>query len=493
LGISGEKMKIHKTLLLKIYEPNKAKREYLDNIIKLYAKTLNFYLEAIKNLGMFYIASLDKKEALTYLEYQTIKTSTHPNPKYPIFDGVQTNIRRSAINKAVGMVKSYLSNLYNWHKNGKDLEHNKPSYPNPKNYTLTYYATDVDFKDILIPRNSKELPSVRIKVLDENNQYKMVNYPVLPYKRFYQRLNDFVEKGWSLKNTATLIKRDNEFYIAILLEKEAKKPKIKKPKYTINVDLNIQRNLATISVNEIDWKNKENKLRGITFINGDITKLTYKRDYLLHLIRIKQRLTGRKPNKEDNKYLWRKINNLNREIALKVAKEIDKIVDSEEWIVDSLGSDSRKVDSDSGIVVVFEKLKGLRANKNKSKKLNRKLNYWLKSRIIDKVKEKGLEKGYKVDDIYPQYTSQRCSKCGTIGERFSPNGSTALFRCQCCGYIVNADVNAVFNQFFIYLSYLLKAGREDGSVVPLGISLKSSSKRRKQSKGSSRKSAVVNV
>jgi len=470
-------MKIHKTLLLKIYEPNKAKRDYLENIINIYAKVLNFYLEAIKNLGMFYIASLDNKQALTYLEYQTVKTSTHPNPKYPIFEGVQTNIRRSAINKALGMVKSYLSNLYNWHKDGKQLGHNKPSYPNPKNYTLTYYATDVDFKDILIPSNIKELPSVRIKILDENKQYEMVNYPVLPYKRFYQRLNDFVEKGWSLKNTATLIKRDNDFYIALLLEKEAKKPKIKKPKYIVNIDLNIQRNLATISVNEIDWKNKQSKLKKITFINGEITKLTYKRDYLLHLIRIKQRLTGRKPSREDNKYLWRKINNLNREIALKVAKELDKIADSIE----------------GEKVVVFEKLKGLRASKDKSKKLNRKLNYWLKSRIIDKVKEKGLEKGYKVDDIYPQYTSQRCSKCGAIGERFSPNGSTALFGCQCCGYIINADTNAVFNQFFIYLSYLLQAGREDGSVVPLGVSLKNPSKRRKQSKGSSRKSAVVNV
>jgi hypothetical protein len=30
---------IHKTLLLKIYEPNKAKRKYLDNIIN--AKTFN--------------------------------------------------------------------------------------------------------------------------------------------------------------------------------------------------------------------------------------------------------------------------------------------------------------------------------------------------------------------------------------------------------------------------------------------------------------------
>jgi len=40
-------------------------------------------------------------------------------------------------------------------------------------------------------------------------------------------------------------------------------------------------------------------------------------------------------------------------------------------------------------VGICEKLKGLRASKDKSKKLNRKQNYWLKSRITD--------------DIYPQF------------------------------------------------------------------------------------------
>ncbi|WP_425609129.1 zinc ribbon domain-containing protein [Venenivibrio stagnispumantis] len=41
-----------------------------------------------------------------------------------------------------------------------------------------------------------------------------------------------------------------------------------------------------------------------------------------------------------------------------------------------------------------------------------------------------MKKGYAVDDIYPRYTSQRCSKCGAICEMFSPNSSTALFGCQ---------------------------------------------------------------
>jgi len=468
-------MKIHKTLTLKIYEPNKLKKEYLNNTISLYAKTLTFYLNAIKNLGMFYIASLDGKQALTYLEFNTVKTLAHPNPKYPIFDGVQVGIRRTAINKAIGLVKSYLSNLYNWHKEEKSLGHDKPQYPNPKNYPLTYYATDVEFKDILTPDSDKELPSIRIKVIDNDNQYKHVNYPVLPYKNFYERLKAFANNGWSLKNTATLIQKGGDYYIALLLEKNVKRPKIEQPKYVVNVDLNIQRNLAAVSVNELDWKNKESVLKDIKFINGKITRLTYKRDYLLHLIRLKQKLTGRSPTKDDNKNLWNKINNLNKEIALKTAKEIDSI------------ANSLKED----VVVVFEKLKGLRANKHKGGKLNGKLNYWLRNKILQAVKEKALENGYKVAEIHPRYTSKRCSKCGAVGERFSPNGSTALFGCKRCDYAVNADVNAVFNQFFVYLSYLLKAGKKDGPVVPLGISLKGSFKERTQSKGSSRKSAVV--
>ena len=75
-------MKIHKTLLLKIHEPNKAKKEYLQNTIDLYARVLNFYLSVIDKIGEYHIASLTNKEALTYLEEQTVSTKKHPNPRY---------------------------------------------------------------------------------------------------------------------------------------------------------------------------------------------------------------------------------------------------------------------------------------------------------------------------------------------------------------------------------------------------------------------------
>ncbi len=98
--------KIHKTLLLKITEANEGKKRKLENTINLYAEVLKFYLEVIPKLGMYRIASMTNKEALTFVEFHTVLTKAHPDPPYPIFSGVQTNIRRSAINKAVGMVKS---------------------------------------------------------------------------------------------------------------------------------------------------------------------------------------------------------------------------------------------------------------------------------------------------------------------------------------------------------------------------------------------------
>ncbi|TCK06623.1 hypothetical protein [Phorcysia thermohydrogeniphila] len=54
-------MKVVKTVLLKIYEPNKEKRESLDRRLSLYAEVLKFYLEVIEKAGIYRVASLDKK------------------------------------------------------------------------------------------------------------------------------------------------------------------------------------------------------------------------------------------------------------------------------------------------------------------------------------------------------------------------------------------------------------------------------------------------
>ena len=457
-------MKLHKTVLLKISEANKGKLKRLKLTTELYHRVLLFYLDVIPRLGMYRIASMSKREALTFLEYHTVPTKAHPDPKYPIFPGVQVNIRRSAINKAVGMVKSYLSNLYIWHKEGKELGHEKPSYPDPKRSSLTYYATDVQFKDVL--ESSSGIPFVRLKVIDEKGSYTFVNYPVKPYRWFYERIDYLEKEGFKLKNTATLIEKEGDFYVALLFEKKVSKPELKRPEYLLSVDLNIQRNLACIGVYHLNWKTKKAELLKIRFLNGELTRLCYKRDYLLHELRLKQILTGRKPASGDNKHLWAKIRHLNKDIALKAASEINRLVQE-------LGTKK--------VAVVFEKLKGLRGKKKKkSRSLNRKLNFWMRRAIVERVKELSFEHGYSIFFVYPYRTSKQCSRCGARGERFSPNGSKALFRCPICGYTVNADVNAMFNIAFLALSHLLHAGGEKVPVVTSQASLKSHKSRKWQ-------------
>ena len=426
-----------------------------------------FYLDVIKKAGIYRIVALARKKkegksgkknnyALNLLEELTLSTQAHPNPPYPIPFNVRVDIRRSAINQAIGMVSSYVSNLKNWYEEGKELGHSKPSYPNPKSYSPQLYSTLVELQDLWI-RENKEFHFVRIKVLNEDGKWEWKNYPVKVYRRLYE----FLGKGYKPLKSARLIKRGKEYYIGITLQKAAKEKKIRKPRYVINIDLNVQRNLACIGIFEIDWKRRESRLYGIKFINGELLRLVYKRDYLLEEIRKRQRQTGRSPQIGDNAKLWRMVNNLNMDIALKVARQISDI--------------AMEFSKKGETIVVFEKLKGLRGNKRKNRKLNRKINFWMRRRIQERVKELGLEEGFGVDFVYPNYTSMRCSRCGSEGERFSPSGSKALFYCKKCGYIVNGDVNAVFNQHFLYLSHLLNGGGESRPVVRVGTSLKSPS------------------
>ena len=59
-------MKVVKTVLLKIVEPNKEKKRLLDETLSLYAEVLKFYLEVIRKAGIYRVVSLRKKTS-TYI------------------------------------------------------------------------------------------------------------------------------------------------------------------------------------------------------------------------------------------------------------------------------------------------------------------------------------------------------------------------------------------------------------------------------------------
>jgi len=72
----------------------------------------------------------------------------------------------------------------------------------------------------------------------------------------------------------------------------------------------------------------------------------------------------------------------------------------------------------------------------------------LQSKIEYKAKKMGIEVHY----IKPQYTSQRCSKCGHIHK--DNRQTQSKFVCQECGLKINADVNASQNIADVFVNNL---------------------------------------
>ena len=71
------------------------------------------------------------------------------------------------------------------------------------------------------------------------------------------------------------------------------------------------------------------------------------------------------------------------------------------------------------------------------------LSNWSYYDLQQKVEYKAKLEGIKVRYVKAQYTSQKCSKCGTID---SDNRQTqAEFKCVSCGFILNADWNSAIN------------------------------------------------
>ena len=90
-------------------------------------------------------------------------------------------------------------------------------------------------------------------------------------------------------------------------------------------------------------------------------------------------------------------------------------------------------------VINFEDLSNLAEKKQK----NYYLRDWNIHDIITKTEYKAKEEGILVQKVNPQYTSQRCSKCGHIDPENRPTQDK--FVCQSCGFSANADFNAARN------------------------------------------------
>jgi putative transposase len=93
-------------------------------------------------------------------------------------------------------------------------------------------------------------------------------------------------------------------------------------------------------------------------------------------------------------------------------------------------------------VLVLEKLKNIHKTARTRKRQRYSLNSWSFYQLGDMIEYKAKKYGVPVAYVEPQYTSQRCSRCGHID---SNNRKQKIFCCTKCATVENADANAGFN------------------------------------------------
>jgi putative transposase len=113
--------------------------------------------------------------------------------------------------------------------------------------------------------------------------------------------------------------------------------------------------------------------------------------------------------------------------------------------------------------IVLEELSSVRSNGSKIKKYSEK-NQWAYAQLGTFIEYKAALRGVPIIYINPAYTSQRCSRCGSIHK---PNGKR--FRCLTCGHVEHRDANAAFNIGRQGAKVVRASSSGILSVIPLGL------------------------
>jgi putative transposase len=116
--------------------------------------------------------------------------------------------------------------------------------------------------------------------------------------------------------------------------------------------------------------------------------------------------------------------------------------------------------AEPGSTIVLENLKDIRKRMKAKRRsqTKRQMHSWPFASLKTKIEYKAEEWGCTVVAVDPRHTSQACSRCGHSAR--NNRRSQSVFKCQKCGYQLNADLNAARN---IAAKY-----RADGGTSPGG-------------------------
>jgi putative transposase len=223
------------------------------------------------------------------------------------------------------------------------------------------------------------------------------------------------------RSSATLHKRDGTYYLHVSFQKEPEADVSAVENGTVlGVDLNVNGHLAVTST-------------GAFYGNADF--LNHKRDEY-ERIRGNLQETGTQSAHRTMQSLGNRFSNWSEDYLHRVALAVVQ--------------EARRHDCDA---IAVENLKQIRDRISDEKKFQQ----WAFNQLQDYIAYKAEEYGMLVDDVAPQYTSQRCSH-GECGFTHAENRDGDEFECQKCGKELHADYNAARNIGWRLVQHWLNSG-----------------------------------
>ena len=380
----------YKVEILQLHTP-------LKKTLKIYREAVDWLLPVIDSEWDRISAQDGPKRQFNYAEHLIHKTKDN-EPDYPfdeVFPKMPSYFRRSVLQKVLGTVRAYHTNMDKWKEGGE--QGNKPKLRS------TGHAMPAFYKDQMYKEKDGE---ARLKLYSGTD---WVWYPI----RLRKTDVDYLRKYWTgVKASApTLIKKHKKYYLVFTFQKEVQLPEKEAGKRVIcGVDLGINTD-AVCSIMQGDGTVVARK-----FINFPTEK-----DRLLRVCnrtRKKQRQYGPKAVSG----LWNYAKRINDDLAIKVSREIVRFAKDHQ-----------------ADVIVFEYLE----TKGKTRGRNaQKLHMWKKKDIQNITERLAHRNGMRISRVCARNTSALAFDGSGPVRRDKNNHSLCTFR---NGKKYNCDLSASYN------------------------------------------------
>ena len=400
-------MKITSSYAIKLTGDLKA----LENSIRVYREALRFIIPIVNayweemehfeysNQRMMYVEKLTHSTAKNQAQYNFDEEF----PKFPSY------LRRAVINRALGIVSSYHSNLENWEE--------KPQGQAPR-LSLTHYDYPAYYKKDLFRNFNPVYQTIELKVYKNGDWvfevYKLKTSDCAYYRKYLAGMK---------QNVPIIQKKGRRFYATFSYEENVQLVKEESISKICAVDLGLGTD-ATCSIMDKD---------GTVYARKFIS-FSEEHDRLhTQLGRIKR---NQKRGSKHNKTLWRKVAGISQSIADKTARAIFDF--GYEHGVDVF-------------VLEYLDFKG----KNSVKRAR----FWRYKRIYKVLAHKAHRHGLRIARVNARNTSRLAfdgSGWALRGREISPETPYSIMQFP-TGKIYNADLNASYNigaRYFI--RHLLK-------------------------------------